>query len=177
TRVNGSYLVKSLWFPATFRPGRRGCWIHASRRGRASDADWLHRPRVEATPVPGSLESMIRATVTKRWTWRNHQAWHRWATGRYPRRLRARPRSFSRIAPANHVKKRKEKVEPALHRRDDCCCNVSSLESNHRVAQVGRPLMHISRRAFIQTTVIGGAGLSAFGFDVGPAYAQARTLK
>jgi formate dehydrogenase major subunit len=37
--------------------------------------------------------------------------------------------------------------------------------------------MHISRRAFIQTTVIGGAGLSAFGFDVGPAYAQARTLK
>ena len=37
--------------------------------------------------------------------------------------------------------------------------------------------MHISRRAFIQTTVVGGAGLSAFGFDVGPAYAQARTLK
>jgi len=37
--------------------------------------------------------------------------------------------------------------------------------------------MHISRRAFIQTTVIGGAGLSAFGFDVGPAYAQAKTLK
>ena len=36
--------------------------------------------------------------------------------------------------------------------------------------------MHISRRAFIQTTVIGGAGLSAFGFDVGPAYAQAKTL-
>jgi formate dehydrogenase major subunit len=37
--------------------------------------------------------------------------------------------------------------------------------------------MQISRRAFIQTTVIGGAGLSAFGFDVAPAYAQARTLK
>jgi formate dehydrogenase major subunit len=37
--------------------------------------------------------------------------------------------------------------------------------------------MQVSRRAFIQTTVIGGAGLSAFGFDVGPAYAQARTLK
>ena len=37
--------------------------------------------------------------------------------------------------------------------------------------------MHIYRRAFIQTTVIGGAGLSAFGFDVGPAYAQAKTLK
>jgi formate dehydrogenase major subunit len=37
--------------------------------------------------------------------------------------------------------------------------------------------MQISRRAFIQTTVIGGAGLSAFGFDVGPAYAQAKTLK
>src|SRR5213594_4610142 len=37
--------------------------------------------------------------------------------------------------------------------------------------------MHISRRAFIQTTVIGGAGLSAFGFDVEPAYAQAKTLK
>jgi formate dehydrogenase major subunit len=37
--------------------------------------------------------------------------------------------------------------------------------------------MDISRRAFIQTTVIGGAGLSAFGFDVGPVYAQAKTLK
>ena len=37
--------------------------------------------------------------------------------------------------------------------------------------------MHISRRAFIQTTVVGGAGLSAFGFDVGPAYAQAKMLK
>jgi formate dehydrogenase major subunit len=37
--------------------------------------------------------------------------------------------------------------------------------------------MQVSRRAFIQTTVIGGAGLSAFGFDVGPAYAQAKTLK
>jgi formate dehydrogenase major subunit len=37
--------------------------------------------------------------------------------------------------------------------------------------------MQISRRAFIQTSVIGGAGLSAFGFDVGPAYAQAKTLK
>jgi formate dehydrogenase major subunit len=37
--------------------------------------------------------------------------------------------------------------------------------------------MQISRRAFIQTTVLGGSGLSAFGFDVAPAYAQARTLK
>ena len=37
--------------------------------------------------------------------------------------------------------------------------------------------MQISRRAFIQTTVIGGAGLSAFGFDVAPVYAQAKTLK
>src|SRR5213082_3898674 len=37
--------------------------------------------------------------------------------------------------------------------------------------------MQISRRAFIQPTVIGGAGLSAVGFDVGPAYAQAKTLK
>jgi formate dehydrogenase major subunit len=37
--------------------------------------------------------------------------------------------------------------------------------------------MQISRRAFIQTTVISGAGLSAFGFDVAPAYAQAKTLK
>ena len=37
--------------------------------------------------------------------------------------------------------------------------------------------MQISRRAFIQTTVVGGAGLSAFGFDVAPVYAQAKTLK
>ena len=37
--------------------------------------------------------------------------------------------------------------------------------------------MDISRRAFIQTTIAGGASLSAFGFDVAPAYAQSRTLK
>ena len=37
--------------------------------------------------------------------------------------------------------------------------------------------MDISRRAFIQSTVAGGAALSAFGFDVSPVYAQAKTLK
>ena len=37
--------------------------------------------------------------------------------------------------------------------------------------------MEISRRAFIQTTLAGGATLSAFGFDVAPVYAQAKTLK
>jgi formate dehydrogenase major subunit len=37
--------------------------------------------------------------------------------------------------------------------------------------------MSISRRAFIQTTVAGSAGLSVFGFDVAPVAAQARTLK
>jgi formate dehydrogenase major subunit len=37
--------------------------------------------------------------------------------------------------------------------------------------------MEISRRAFIQGTVIGGAALSAFGFDVTPVFAQAKTLK
>jgi formate dehydrogenase major subunit len=37
--------------------------------------------------------------------------------------------------------------------------------------------MDISRRGFIQATISGGAALTAFGFDVTPAYAQARTLK
>ena len=37
--------------------------------------------------------------------------------------------------------------------------------------------MSISRRAFIQTTLAGSAGLSVFGFDVGPVLAQSRTLK
>jgi formate dehydrogenase major subunit len=37
--------------------------------------------------------------------------------------------------------------------------------------------MQISRRSFIQSTVYGGAALSAFGFDVTPVYAQAKTLK
>src|SRR5436309_55685 len=40
-----------------------------------------------------------------------------------------------------------------------------------------RATMEISRRAFIQGTLIGGAGLSVFGFDVTPVLAQARTLK
>jgi formate dehydrogenase major subunit len=37
--------------------------------------------------------------------------------------------------------------------------------------------MEISRRAFIQGSIVGGAAISAFGFDVTPAYAQAKTLK
>src|SRR5216110_3052003 len=37
--------------------------------------------------------------------------------------------------------------------------------------------MEISRRAFIQSTIIGSASLSAFGFDVTPVFAQAKTLK
>jgi formate dehydrogenase major subunit len=37
--------------------------------------------------------------------------------------------------------------------------------------------MSISRRAFIQSTIAGGAGLSVFGFDIAPVAAQARTLK
>src|SRR5437764_13243002 len=37
--------------------------------------------------------------------------------------------------------------------------------------------VEISRRAFIQTTIAGGAALSAFGFDIAPLQAQAKTLK
>jgi formate dehydrogenase major subunit len=37
--------------------------------------------------------------------------------------------------------------------------------------------MDISRRAFIQSGLVGGVGLSAFGFNVTRVYAQARVLK
>jgi formate dehydrogenase major subunit len=37
--------------------------------------------------------------------------------------------------------------------------------------------MAISRRAFLQSSIAGAAALSAFGFDVSPVCAQARTLK
>src|SRR5947207_743988 len=37
--------------------------------------------------------------------------------------------------------------------------------------------MEISRRAFIQSTIIGSASLTAFGLDATPVYAQAKTLK
>jgi formate dehydrogenase major subunit len=37
--------------------------------------------------------------------------------------------------------------------------------------------MTLSRRAFIQTSIAGAAGLSAFGFETAPLYAQAKTLK
>jgi len=37
--------------------------------------------------------------------------------------------------------------------------------------------MDISRRTFIQASLAGGAGLSAFGFDVAPLQAQTRALK
>jgi formate dehydrogenase major subunit len=37
--------------------------------------------------------------------------------------------------------------------------------------------MEVSRRTFIQTGIVGGVALSAFGFDVTPLHAQARALK
>jgi formate dehydrogenase major subunit len=37
--------------------------------------------------------------------------------------------------------------------------------------------MEVSRRTFIKTTIIGGAGLSAFGFSLTPVYAQTQGLK
>jgi formate dehydrogenase major subunit len=37
--------------------------------------------------------------------------------------------------------------------------------------------MSISRRVFLQTSLASGAALTAFGFDVAPLYAQAKTLK
>jgi formate dehydrogenase major subunit len=35
----------------------------------------------------------------------------------------------------------------------------------------------VSRRTFLRNSLVGGAALSAFGFDVTPAFAQAKTLK
>jgi len=35
----------------------------------------------------------------------------------------------------------------------------------------------ISRRTFLQSSIVGGAALSAFGFDATPVFAQAKTLK
>jgi formate dehydrogenase major subunit len=37
--------------------------------------------------------------------------------------------------------------------------------------------MGMSRRTFLQSSIIGGAALSAFGFDVTPIFAQSKTLK
>jgi len=37
--------------------------------------------------------------------------------------------------------------------------------------------MAISRRAFLQTSIAGGAAITVFGFDVTPLHAQAKTLK
>ena len=37
--------------------------------------------------------------------------------------------------------------------------------------------MAISRRAFLQSSIAGGVAISAFGFDVTPVFAQAKTLK
>src|SRR5438270_11165822 len=37
--------------------------------------------------------------------------------------------------------------------------------------------MAISRRTFLQSAATSGAGLSAFGFDLAPVFAQAKTLK
>src|SRR5437764_8697955 len=40
-----------------------------------------------------------------------------------------------------------------------------------------RLAMEVSRRTFIKTTLIGGAGVSVFGFSLAPVYAQTQGLK
>src|ERR1700709_102383 len=37
--------------------------------------------------------------------------------------------------------------------------------------------MEVSRRTFIKTTLIGGAGITVFGFNLAPVYAQTQGLK
>ena len=37
--------------------------------------------------------------------------------------------------------------------------------------------MDVSRRTFLKTTLVGGAGLTAFGFQLAPVYAQTQALK
>jgi formate dehydrogenase major subunit len=37
--------------------------------------------------------------------------------------------------------------------------------------------MNVSRRTFMKTTVVGGAGITAFGFSLAPVYAQTQGLK
>jgi formate dehydrogenase major subunit len=37
--------------------------------------------------------------------------------------------------------------------------------------------MDVSRRTFLKTTIVGGAGVSVFGFSLAPVYAQTRGLK
>ena len=37
--------------------------------------------------------------------------------------------------------------------------------------------MELSRRTFIKSTIAGGVGLSALGFDLAPVYAQTQSLK
>ena len=37
--------------------------------------------------------------------------------------------------------------------------------------------MDVSRRTFLKTTVIGGAGVTVFGFSLAPVYAQTQGLK
>jgi formate dehydrogenase major subunit len=37
--------------------------------------------------------------------------------------------------------------------------------------------MELSRRTFLKSTIIGGAGISALGFDLTPVYAQSQSLK
>src|SRR3954466_3517217 len=46
-----------------------------------------------------------------------------------------------------------------------------------RLAGQRRRSMDISRRGFLQGSILGGAAVSAFGFDVTAVYAQAKTLK
>ena len=37
--------------------------------------------------------------------------------------------------------------------------------------------MELSRRTFLKSTLVGGIGVSALGFDLTPAYAQTQSLK
>jgi formate dehydrogenase major subunit len=58
-----------------------------------------------------------------------------------------------------------------------CGVSLAGIKRRCTVTVVLEVSMTISRRAFLQTSIVGGAALTAFGFDLTPLQAQAKTLK
>jgi formate dehydrogenase major subunit len=61
-------------------------------------------------------------------------------------------------------------------KRRACGFGPAGVEETERTTRV-EVSMAISRRAFLQSSLAGGAAMTAFGFDAAPLQAQARTLK
>jgi formate dehydrogenase subunit gamma len=75
-----------MWFPETFgRPAVDIGYVLHDMAALLMLVSFIVHVYEGTAAQPGTLESMTRGTVERRWAWTHHPAWYRSATGRDPR--------------------------------------------------------------------------------------------